>query len=316
MKIELKTAVIHSDEYESWVFSSSHPTQGRRFTKAFELLKSELTARKHNFEVLETRLATTQELIRVHSETYIHDVLECHISDEWDGERADLSNLASKFVGGTLVALDALINKGFRTAIHFPGAKHHAQKEYSSGFCVFNDFAIAADIASKDYGLKVAIYDFDGHHGDGTENLTKDNPRVLTVSVHEHGIFPGTGDESIPEKLVFNVPLFNKESVYDAGKGDDGLGKGFSKFVNVAIGFQPDIIMIAAGADGHWKDPLTNLEYSQDEMILQGTLLRRFFPDTPILVGGAGGYQPDTFTPSIWAGYAANIATSLGWNSF
>jgi acetoin utilization protein AcuC len=314
--LELKTAIVQSGEYEGWVFSSSHPTQGRRFTKAFELLTAELNTREHPYEVFETRLATPEEFGRVHSESYIREVLEGHVCNEWEGERADLSNLASKFVGGTLVALDCLINKDFRTAIHFPGAKHHAQHNYSSGFCVFNDFAIAADIASKDYGLKVAIYDFDGHHGDGTENLTIDNPNVLTLSVHEHGIFPGTGDESIPEKKVYNVPLFDKESVYDAGKGDDGLGKGFGQFVNLATNFEPDLIMIAAGADGHWKDPLTNLQYSEDEMILQGTLLRRFFPDTPILVGGAGGYQPDTFTPKIWAGYAANIATSLGWSSF
>ena len=309
---ELTTAIVHSIEYEGWAFSSSHPTQGRRFTKAFELLTAELDAREHPYEVFETRLATTEELGRVHSETYIREVLEGHVCNEWAGERADLSNLASKFVGGTLIALDCLIKKDFRTAIHFPGAKHHAQHNYSSGFCVFNDFAIAADIASKDYGLKVAIYDFDGHHGDGTENLTFENPNVLTLSVHEHGIFPGTGDESFPEKKVYNIPLFDRSSVHDVGKGDDGLGKGFSKFLNVASDFGPDIIMIAAGADGHWSDPLTNLQYSEDEMIRHGTLLRRFFPDTPMLVGGAGGYQPDTFTPKIWAGYGANIAKSLG----
>ena len=314
--MEMRTAVVHSREYERWVFSASHPTQGRRFTKAFEMLKAELDNREHCFEVFEAQLATTKDLRRVHSEEYIREIMECHISTEWEGEREDLSILASKFVGGTLVALDKLINESFRTAIHFPGAKHHAQYNYSSGFCVFNDFAIAADIASKDYGLKVAIYDFDGHHGDGTENLTFENPNVLTLSVHEHGIFPGTGYESFPEKRVYNVPLFDRDSEHDAGKGDDGLGKGFRKFLNVASDFGPDIIMIAAGADGHWKDPLTNLQYSEDEMIHQGTVLRRFFPNTPMLVGGAGGYLPDTFTPKIWAGYAANIAASLNWMSF
>ena len=280
------------------------------------MLRHELESRNHSYEVMDTRFATREELERVHAPEYIEQVLDQYLSNEWDGERPDLVMLASQFVGGTLVALEALLSGRFRTAVHFPGAKHHAQHDSSSGFCVFNDFAIAADIATKDYGLRVAIYDFDGHHGDGTEELTAENSKILTLSVHEYGIFPGTGDESFPDKNVFNVPLTQKESAFDVGKGDDGLGKGFGEFLNVAKDFKPDLIMIAAGADGHREDPLTNLTYSEEEMILQGTLLRRFYPEIPILIGGAGGYQPDTYTPSIWAGYSANVATSLGWRFF
>lgn len=264
---------------------------------------------------MDTRFATREELERVHAPEYIEQVLDQYLSNEWDGERPDLAMLASQFVGGTLVALEALLSERFRTAVHFPGAKHHAQYDFSSGFCVFNDFAIAADIATKDYGLRVAIYDFDGHHGDGTENLTAENSKILTLSVHEYGIFPGTGDVSFPEKNVFNVPLTEQECAFDVGKGDDGLRKGFSEFLQAAKDFKPELIMVAAGADGHREDPLTNLTYSEEEMILQGTFLRRFYPEIPILIGGAGGYQPDTFTPSIWAGYSANIATSIGWQS-
>lgn len=280
------------------------------------MLRHELESRNHSHEVTDTRFATREELERIHALEYIEQVLDQYLSNEWDGARPDLAMLASQFVGGTLVALEALLRGRARTAIHFPGAKHHAQYDFSSGFCVFNDFAIAADIATKDYGLRVAIYDFDGHHGDGTENLTAENSKILTLSVHEYGIFPGTGDVSSPEKNVFNVPLTDKKSTFEVGKGDDGLGKGFSEFLHVARNFKPDLIMVAAGADGHREDPLTNLTYSEEEMILQGALLRRFYPEIPILIGGAGGYQPDTFTPSIWAGYSANVAASLGWQSF
>lgn len=279
------------------------------------MLRHELESRNHSYEVMDTRFATREELERVHAPEYIEQVLDQYLSNEWDGERPDLAMLASQFVGGTLVALEALLSGRFRTAVHFPGAKHHAQYDFSSGFCVFNDFAIAADIATKDYGLRVAIYDFDGHHGDGTENLTAENSKILTLSVHEYGIFPGTGDVSFPEKNVFNVPLTEQECAFDVGKGDDGLRKGFSEFLQAAKDFKPELIMVAAGADGHREDPLTNLTYSEEEMILQGTFLRRFYPEIPILIGGAGGYQPDTFTPSIWAGYSANIATSIGWQS-
>jgi len=304
------TVIVHSEGYKNWIFDSHHPTQGRRFTKAFDMLRYELESRNHPHKVMDTRCATREELERIHAPEYVELVLDQHLTNEWDGARSDLAMLASQFVGGTLVALEELLSGRFRTAVHFPGAKHHAQYDFSSGFCVFNDFAIAADIASKDHGLRVAIYDFDGHHGDGTENLTAENSKILTLSVHEYGIFPGTGDDSFPEKYVFNVPLTDKLSASDIGKGDDGLGKGFSEFLNVSRDFKPDLIMVAAGADGHCEDPLTNLTYSKEKMILQGALLRRFYPDIPILVGGAGGYQPDTFTPSIWAGYSANIATT------
>ena len=97
-----------------------------------------------------------------------------------------------------MVALESLLNNEADLAIHLPGAKHHAQYDHSSGFCVFNDFAIAADIATKDHGLKVAIIDIDAHHGDGVENLTRENPSVLTFSIHESGIFPGTGNSDEP----------------------------------------------------------------------------------------------------------------------
>ncbi|NBR24986.1 MAG: hypothetical protein EBU08_14675 [Micrococcales bacterium] len=172
------------------------------------------------------RRATKEELIRVHAPEYVDQVLDNHTSFEWSGQRPDLSHLASLFAGGTLEALDVLLQGRAMTAIHFPGAKHHAQYDHSSGFCVFADFALAADIASKDFGKKVVILDIDGHHGDGTENLTADNPNVLTFSIHEKGIFPGTGNEDIPDKNVYNHPLVNKETGFDLGKTDDALGYG------------------------------------------------------------------------------------------
>jgi acetoin utilization protein AcuC len=267
-------------------------------------------------KVFPPRAATKEELSRVHAPSYIAEVLDEHRCYEWQGPREDLSTLAALFAGGTLVALEKLLNEGFKTAIHFPGAKHHAQYDHSSGFCVFADFALAADIASRDYGLKVAIYDFDGHHGDGTENLTLENDKVLTVSVHQKGIFPGTGNASIPEKLAYNVPLVPKTTPWDDGMGDDGLGGGLSEFIIKGGDFKPDLIMIAAGADGFWDDPLTGLTYTKEGIVDQGTILRRFFPKTKILVGGAGGYLPDTATPDIWASYAVKIATEHGWNEY
>jgi acetoin utilization protein AcuC len=300
--------LIHSDEYKNWIFDPSHPTQGRRFNNARDLLIT--SAKKEGIDVVEVlpRKATEAQLLRVHTPAYIDEVLNQHISTEWDGERPDLASLASLFVGGTLTALDALLTGKTQLAINFPGAKHHAQSDHSSGFCVFADFALAADIATKNYGKKVAILDIDAHHGDGTENLTADNLNVLTFSIHQEGIFPGTGNKSYPEKNVYNYPLGSDYPDGNTNKDDRALMSGVEKFCDLAKEFSPDLLFIACGADGHKEDPLTSLEYSVDGYIAVVKRLKERFPDLPVLLGGAGGYLPDTRTPEIWASVVIEFA--------
>ena len=302
--------LIHSDEYKNWIFDLSHPTQGRRFNNARDLLIK--SAKKEGIEVVEVlpRLATEAELLRVHAPTYIDEVLNQHLSIEWYGQRADLSNLACLFTGGTLTALDALLTNKTKLAIHFPGAKHHAQADHASGFCIFNDFALAADIASKDYDKKIAILDIDGHHGDGTEYLTADNLNVLTFSIHQDGIFPGTGYESQPEKNLYNYPLDSNEPDGNTNKDDQALIIGVNKFCDLAKVFHPNLMFIACGADGHEEDPLTGLIYSTGGYVEVAKKVRDQFPNLPILVGGAGGYLPDTRTPEAWAKVAVTLAKS------
>ena len=303
------TVLIHSDQYANWIFDPTHPTQGRRFINArnqfVELMKEDTAL----FTEVEPRRATRVELERVHAPSYIEDVLDNHLSGQWSGKRADLATLASTFVGGTLVALDALLNKKALTAIHFPGSKHHAQYDYSSGFCIFNDFAIAADIATKDYGLRVAILDIDAHHGDGVENLTADNPMVLTYSIHEKGIFPGTGNESDSDRNIYNYPLVPKDVRADSpGKGNEALEAGVTHFIHLLDAFKADLIFITCGADGHKEDPLSSLEYSVEGYAGIAKQLRSQYPDIPILFGGAGGYLPDTRTPEVWSQFANKLA--------
>ncbi len=292
--------LIHSDEYKNWIFDPSHPTQGRRFNNARDLFLQ--LAKKENIEVIEIspNFVHKGELLRVHTPEYIDEVLEQYLSTEWRGEREDLANLAGKFVQGTIYALDNLMVGNTKLAIHFPGAKHHAQADHSSGFCIFADFAIAADIATKDYGKRVAILDIDGHHGDGTENLTRDNPNVLTFSIHEYGIFPGTGYESYPGKDVYNYPLGSNQPGHNPNKDDQALIDGVSKFCELTKQFHPDLLFIACGADGHSEDPLTTLRYSVAGYVAAAKKVRKEFPNLPILMGGAGGYLPDTRTPQVW----------------
>ena len=237
-------------------------------------------------------MATIEELSLVHEASYLTSVTEDYLCSEWSGHRGDLAKLAQKFAGGTLVALDALLDGSTLTAIHLPGAKHHAQYDRSSGFCVFADFAIAAKVAAAK-GLKVAILDVDAHHGDGTENLCLDDLNIMTFSVHEAGIFPGTGLVDSPESQAYNNPLAR-------GAGDEELVSAVSRFNQVASEFAPDVIFVAAGADGHELDPLSGLQYSAGGMWLAMSNLREAFPSTPVLMGGAGGYRPDDASPQMW----------------
>ena len=301
MSTQRSLHLIHTPQYAKWVFDTDHPTQGRRYINTHERLL--LLAKIQGVEIVEVRprQATNSEIERVHSREYVDSILSDGLSSEWEGTRPDMGHLAALFAGGTLVALELLLSGVTRTAIHFPGAKHHAQRDWSSGFCIFNDFAMATDIATKEYGVKVAILDIDGHHGDGTENLTKDNPMVMTFSIHHYGIFPGTGASDDAEYGVYNEALADSD-------GDEKLMKGVNRFLTLAREFDPSIIFIACGADGHEEDPLTGLAYSVAGIVEACAKVRESFPEMPILLGGAGGYLPDTKTPEIWAKAALSIA--------
>ena len=285
--------IVHSPDYANWIFDKSHPTQGRRFLHGRNRVIIEGQNRQLNIDEFTPEIPHTDDLLLVHDPIYVHDVTVKGLSDEWDGPRHDLGDLAKLFVGGTLTAVDLLLEEKTKLAIHLPGAKHHAMRDYSSGFCIFNDFAIAATKLTQ-LGKKVAIFDCDAHHGDGTEALTKANPNIMSFSVHQWGIFPGTGLVSDWERKALNFPLA-------ANTDDEGLKDATQSFLDVCFDFEPDFIFIACGADGLADDPLSELKYTVGGYELAMKSIRMAYPDTPILFGGAGGYLPDDQTPDLWA---------------
>ena len=297
--------LVHHDDYADWVFDTHHPTQGRRFAKARELLLE--FADDAGIDVIEIDsdlLPDRAVLETVHDPVYVDEVISQGRCGEWAGERPDLARVAHRMVGGTLLAAQALVEGRALTAVHFPGAKHHAMRDHSSGFCVFADFAITARQLLDDptSGVeRIAILDIDAHHGDGTEVLLLDESRALTFSIHDRTIFPGTGHADSPEQRAYNEPLA-------AGSGDAELDEGVGRFVELALEFDPDVILIAAGADGHDEDPLSTLRYSLTGMEAAARRVRRALPEHPILLGGAGGYLPDTVTPEAWARLAVAVA--------
>jgi len=297
--------LVHHDDYADWVFDSHHPTQGRRFIRARErLLELAGAAGIEVLEVVSDYLPDRGVLERVHDPVYVDEVIVGGRSGEWAGERPDLGRLAHRMVGGTLLAAEALVEGRALTAVHFAGAKHHAMRDHSSGFCVFADVAITARHLLDDprSGIdRVAILDIDAHHGDGTEVLLIDEPRALTFSIHDRTIFPGTGHEDSPDHQAYNEPLA-------AGSGDDELAAGVERFIDLTRDFMPDVIFVAMGADGHDEDPMSSLRYSFGGLEQAVAGVRRAFPAMPILLGGAGGYLPDTVTPEAWARIAVSCA--------
>ena len=212
---------------------------------------------------LEARRATEVELTRVHNPSYLSSLREfcasgggavdfdTHVSlGTWD--------TALLAAGGVLAAIDALasgIGDVAFVAARPPG--HHALANKAMGFCFFNNIAIgAAELADR--GERVFILDWDVHHGNGTQSTFWDDPRVLFVSTHQWPLFPGTGRaEEIggPNALglTLNVPL-------PPGTTGDVVLKAFDEIVAPAVdSFSPSWVLVSAGFDAHWADPLANL---------------------------------------------------------
>lgn len=283
--------IAYTPEYLEWTGSHASPERARL---AVELIRSWAGDVTELVPTLDWP-ALSAQLRTVHAEAYIArvqaglEVGTCH------GSRRQ-GEIAAIMAQGTVDLVHRLEDDGWMPRIYFnpQGAKHHAAFDHSSGFCVFNDHAwAAARFAAA--GRRVAYIDWDVHHGDGVEALTRDDPSILTASIHGPG-FPGTGNAHEPARHVYNHLL-------RPGDGDAELGAAIDDILTVLEGFAPDVVLLACGADGLAGDPLGSLRYTIDGIAAQAAKLGDFAASRglPMLVGGAGGYQPLTETPAAWS---------------
>ncbi len=296
-----KTALVYSSSFEQFSYGSHHPFKLHRYGIALELLEAYKLLNLPKMERRDCQPVTKEQMLSFHTAEYINRLEEFSLSDE---SRADflfglgdadcpvfkgLFDYAALGAGATMEACRLIEEEGFRAVLSPAGGWHHAHKNKASGFCYLNDAAIAIKWLLK-RGRRVAYLDLDAHHGDGVQEAFYDTDQVLTVSLHESGIyfFPGTGFEDETGNgsglgHTINLPLL-------AHTDDPLYMRGFDEVVYPLLAaFNPDIIVAQIGADTFRTDPLTRLEittfaYSYIMRKLQALKI-------PWVALGGGGYD-------------------------
>jgi acetoin utilization deacetylase AcuC-like enzyme len=263
-----RTGVIKDRRYLGHVMDPGHPESPDRLREIYQMLEEE-EMRGRSLGKVKPRLATREEIERVHTPDYI-DLIASTADKPYVRLDGDTSTCAKSYevallaAGGLLelikVVMQGKFNNGF-ALVRPPG--HHAEKDKAMGFCIFNNVAIGAQYALKNFSLqRILIVDWDVHHGNGTQHSFYEEPRVLYFSTHRYGFYPGTGaatetGKGKGEGFNVNVPL-------PPGMGDAEYGNIFKKILKpIALEYNPQLILVSAGFDIHYNDPLGGMEISE-----------------------------------------------------
>jgi acetoin utilization deacetylase AcuC-like enzyme len=255
--------LISSDRFEDHVTPPGHP---ERVERAEVFSGIALWWRDRGGRLAEPEQANREHLLRVHRASYIDEIADSRGRAEQvdpdtftSPETYDVALLAA---GSACVAVDYALNTSAPAFALVRPPGHHAEADKAMGFCFFNNVAVGAAYAQARGLHRVAIVDFDVHHGNGTQWMFYDNPSVLYVSTHQYPFYPGTGaateiGSGSGQGRTLNVPL-------EAGATDADYDLAFSELIVPALeAFEPDLLLVSAGFDAHDRDPLAAMRLSK-----------------------------------------------------
>lgn len=285
--------LISSPRFQEHTTPPGHPERPERA----EVFDAVARQSRDRVAIVEPRAATTEELLRVHSADYVRMISETNgraaMLDPDTFTSPESYEIALLAAGAAVQAAERALDakQAAFALIRPPG--HHAERERAMGFCLFNNVAVAAAAALARGVSRVAVVDIDVHHGNGTQWIFYEDPRVFYVSTHQYPFYPGTGgaDEvgrGAGEGYTFNVPL-------EAGATDADYAVAYLAIANVLERYRPELLLISAGFDAHVDDPLASMRvttagYAAVIEILKGAAIRA---QCPIALVTEGGYDLD-----------------------
>lgn len=290
-----------------------HPECADRLRAVMRALEAEDF---HYLERAEAPPATREQLIRVHDPDYVDWVLSKvpsvgHNVFHLDGDTvmsAGSGEAALHAAGAVVAAVDTVLTGGAYSAfcaVRPPG--HHAEPDHAMGFCLFNNVAVGALHARVAHGLKrIAVVDFDVHHGNGTQAMFEKDPDLFYASAHQAPLYPGTGaaGETGVADNILNAPL-------PPGADGPAFRKCFTEHVFPALeAFRPELILVSAGFDGHALDPLANMRLSEQDyrwVTEELARLARKMCRAGLVSTLEGGYDLYALSSSV----AAHVATLM-----